>query len=248
MKSEKKTPKISVVIPCYNLDNIIETSVENIIKNLQFVSGSFEIIIIDDGSTDNTLDIIENLKKQYNFIQIISYSQNKGKGHAVKRGILESIGSSVMYIDGDSDIGKDSIKSFIQELENFDLVIGSKSAKDSIIKVRKSRKILSDIFSSLVKYFTGIKIQDTQVGLKLGNGDDLRKIFKMIKIDGFAFDVELILIASKLNLRIKEMPVQLKVMRGFRLKSALNMLWELLVITYREKMMHTYDKEIKKHM
>ena len=236
-----------MIIPSYNLSNVIQTSVENIIKNIQLITNSFEIIIVNDGSIDNTLDIIEDLKKKYDFIRTISYSQNQGKGYAVRKGILESVGSSVMFIDGDSDIGTDSIKNFIQELENSDLVIGSKSAKNSIIEIRKSRKILSNTFSSLVKCFTGIKIQDTQVGFKIGNGDHLRKIFKIMETNGFAFDVELILIASKLNLRIKEVPVQLKITKGFRLGGALGMLWELLAITYRDKILHIYDKEIKKH-
>ena len=109
-----------MIIPSYNLSNVIQASVENIIKNIQLITNSFEIIIVNDGSVDNTLDIIENLKKKYDFIRTISYSQNQGKGYAVRKGILESVGSSVMFIDGDSDIGTDSIKNFIQELKKLD--------------------------------------------------------------------------------------------------------------------------------
>ena len=95
--------------------------------------------------------------------------------------------------------------------------------------------------SSIVKFLTGLKIQDTQVGLKVGNGEDLRKIFKIMNIDGFAFDVELLVIATKLNLRIKEMPVKLKIMKSFRFNSAVQMFYDVLKITYNYKILHKFD-------
>jgi hypothetical protein len=101
------------------------------------------------------------------------------------------------------------------------------------------------MFSGLVRFLTGLKIQDTQVGFKAGNGDDLRKIFKIMSIDGFAFDVELLVIATKLNLRIKEMPVKLKIMKSFRFNSAVQMFSDVLKITYNDKILHKFEREIK---
>lgn len=241
MKNKKKVPEISIIIPCYNLENIVKTTVKNILENLEKFSDSFEILIVNDGSTDNTLEVIQDIKNNHECIHVITYSQNKGKGYAVKTGILQSIGSYIVFIDGDLDITSDAIQNYIEELNNFDLVIGSKSLQSSEIEIRQSRKILSDIFSSIVKFLTGLKIQDTQVGFKVGNGEDLRKIFKIMNIDGFAFDVELLVIATKLNLRIKEMPVKLKIMKSFRFNSAVQMFYDVLKITYNYKILHKFD-------
>jgi len=241
LKNKKKVPEISIIIPCYNLENIVKTTVKNILENLEKFSDSFEILIVNDGSTDNTLEVIQDIKNNHECIHVITYSQNKGKGYAVKTGILQSIGSYIVFIDGDLDITSDAIQNYIEELNNFDLVIGSKSLQSSEIEIRQSRKILSDIFSSIVKLLTGLKIQDTQVGFKVGNGEDLRKIFKIMNIDGFAFDVELLVIATKLNLRIKEMPVKLKIMKSFRFNSAVQMFYDVLKITYNYKILHKFD-------
>jgi len=234
-----------VIIPCYNLENVVKTTVKNILKNLEKYTNSFEILIVNDGSTDNTLKVLQEIKNNHELIHVITYSQNKGKGHAVKTGILQSIGSSIVFIDGDLDITSDAIQNYLNELDNFDLVIGSKLSQNSEIEIRQSRKILSDMFSSLVKFLTGLKIQDTQVGFKAGNGDDLRKIFKIMTIDGFAFDVEFLLIATKLKLRIKEMPVKLKIMKSFRFNSAVQMFFDILKISYNDKILHKFDREIK---
>jgi len=241
LKNKKKVPEISIIIPCYNLESIVKTTVKNILENLEKFSDSFEILIVNDGSTDNTLEVIQDIKNNHECIHVITYSQNKGKGYAVKTGILQSIGSYIVFIDGDLDITSDAIQNYIEELNNFDLVIGSKSLQSSEIEIRQSRKILSDIFSSIVKFLTGLKIQDTQVGFKVGNGEDLRKIFKIMNIDGFAFDVELLVIATKLNLRIKEMPVKLKIMKSFRFNSAVQMFYDVLKITYNYKILHKFD-------
>jgi len=245
LKQKERVPEISVIIPCYNLENVVKTTVKNILENLEKYTDSFEILIVNDGSTDDTLKVIQDIKNNHESIRVITYSKNKGKGHAVKTGILQSIGSSLVFIDGDLDIASDAIQNYVNELDNFDLVIGSKLSQNSEIEIRQSRKILSDMFSGLVRFLTGLKIQDTQVGFKAGNGDDLRKIFKIMSIDGFAFDVELLVIATKLNLRIKEMPVKLKIMKSFRFNSAVQMFSDVLKITYNDKILHKFEREIK---
>ena len=245
MKNKERAPRVSVIIPCYNLENVVKTTVKNILKNLEKYTNSFEILIVNDGSTDNTLKVLQEIKNHHELIHVITYSQNKGKGHAVKTGILQSIGSSIVFIDGDLDITSDAIENYLNELDNFDLVIGSKLSQNSEIEIRQSRKILSDMFSSLEKFLTGLKILDTQVGFKAGNGDDLRKILKIMTIDGFAFDVEFLLIATKLKLRIKEMPVKLKIMKSFRFNSAVQMFFDILKISYNDKILHKFDREIK---
>ena len=93
-----------MIIPCYNLENVVKTTVKNILKNLEKYTNSFEILIVNDGSTDNTLKVLQEIKNNHELIRVITYSQNKGKGHAVKIGILQSIGSSIVFIDGDLDL------------------------------------------------------------------------------------------------------------------------------------------------
>ena len=118
--------------------------------------------------------------------------ENKGKGHAVKMGVLNSKGDVVSFLDGDLDISPAQIKNYIRELEGCDLVIASKAHPLSIITAPFVRKMLSKMFSILVRVAVGINIKDTQSGLKIGNGNALRKIFNVMLVKRYAFDVEML--------------------------------------------------------
>lgn len=236
---------LSIIIPAYNISDIIQMTIKNFSKILNVIGRSYEIIVVNDGSTDQTLSVLQQTKKNYSNLDIISYEQNKGKGHAVRTGILRSRGDWVMYVDGDLDIVVDELLlKYLDELKNYDLLIASKEHPSSKLNIQFERRFLSKIFGIIVRLLTGLKIKDTQVGLKIGNGESMRYIFNIMSIDGFAFDVEFLVIASLLKMRIKEMPVQMNLRNRFIISYIARMFRDTFLVSYRYRIKHYYQKLI----
>lgn len=237
--------QISLVIPVYNQEKNISISLARIKKVLDSCLISYEIVIVDDGSIDNTLQILKAEQASDPRVRLVSYDQNRGKGHAVKTGILESKGSVVMFTDGDLDISPDSIRDYVKELEMCDLVIASKRHPLSKVHSTFSRKFLSRAFNLLVRISVGIRVKDTQSGLKAGNGDVLRTIFRVMLVRRYAFDVELLAIATALGLTIKELPVQLTLDRRFKVRDIARMFVDVAGISYRFRVKRWYQKQLR---
>jgi dolichol-phosphate mannosyltransferase len=236
--------RISVIIPVFNQQKKISYSLEKIKQAVESAFGDYELIVVNDGSTDDTLSILRTIKLLDPHIRIVSYTPNRGKGYAVKQGVLESLGEVVMFLDGDLDISPDSIKDYIERLDTCDLVIASKRHPESSVTIPRSRAFLSGAFHLIIRIATGISQKDTQAGFKVGEGDLMRAIFKDMTINRYAFDVELLTIASILKLSVQEMPVILKIDKKFKIKEIVNMLTDVARITYRYRIVghyqHTY--------
>ena len=234
---------ISVIIPVYNEESKISSVLSHIKDVLGETQLDYELIVINDGSTDKTELVIKEQEKLDKRVRVLSYNQNKGKGHAVKMGILSSKGDVVSFLDGDLNISPHEIKNYVKELEGCDLVIASKSHPLSIISAPRVRKMLSKMFSILVRLAVGIPIKDTQSGLKVGNGAALRKIFNVMLVKRYAFDVEMLAIASKLNLKIKESPINITLDGSFNMGEIFKMFIDVLGISYRLRIIHFYQKK-----
>ena len=241
---ESPQPKftISIIIPVFNEESNIPSILTHIKNILSETLLDYELIVINDGSTDNTQPVLLEQQKLDNRIKVLSYRQNKGKGHAVKMGVLNSRGNVVCFLDGDLDISPSEIKNYIKELEGYDLVIASKAHPLSVITAPFVRKMLSKMFSILVRTSVGINIKDTQSGLKVGDGDALRKIFDVMLVKRYAFDVEMLAIASRLNLKIKESPINITLDRPFKLREIVHMFIDVLGISYRLRIIRFYQK------
>jgi len=236
---------ISVIIPVHNEESKIHSLLAHIREILSETLLQYEIIIINDGSTDNTERVVSEEGKLDNRIKLLSYKENTGKGHAVKMGVLNSNGDIVCFLDGDLDISPSEIKNYIKGLEGCDLVIASKAHPLSIISAPFIRKMLSRMFNILVRLAVGINIKDTQSGLKIGNGNALRQIFNVMLVKRYAFDVEMLAIASKLNLKIKESPIEITLDCSFKFREILNMFVDVLGISYRLRIIRFYQKSWK---
>ena len=235
---------ISVVIPVHNQEKTVSILLSRIKGILNSTLRSFEIVVVNDGSFDNTFGILQKEEKLDSRIKVISYIPNKGKGHAVKTGVMQSSGNIVIFVDGDLDISHSKIDDYIKELESCDLVIASKRHPYSKINAPLSRKFLSRMFNLIVRIAIGIKVKDTQSGLKAGNGAALRTIFRIMLVKRYAFDVELLTIATALHLKIKEMPIEINLDRNFKLQDIAKMLVDVIAITYRYKIKRWYHKQI----
>jgi dolichol-phosphate mannosyltransferase len=237
--------QISAIVPVYNQERVISYSLSRIREALYLTNLNFEIIVVNDGSSDNTLAVLEKEKGNDPTMKVISYSQNKGKGYAVKEGVMQSSGDITVFIDGDLDIHPFAIKEYVNELNNCDFVIASKRHPLSRVNAPLSRKVLSRMFNLIVRTATGIKLKDTQSGLKVGYGNLLRDFFRVMNVNRYAFDVELLTIAAMMNLNIKEMPVEINLDNRFRIRQIILMLKDVLDISFRYRIRPLYEKRIQ---
>jgi len=226
----------------YREEKKIPALLSKINEMMDIVSpSSYEIIFVNDGSDDNTLNILLKEAKNDANISVLSYDVNRGKGYAVKQGILRSRGDEVIFIDGDLGVSPSAISECIEGLRTHDLVIGSKSHPMSRIKRPFSRRVLSWLFNILVRSVFRMNLSDTQTGLKGGKGDILRDIFSIMTVDRYAFDVELLTIATLLNLNIKELPVVVRYYSSFKYSEVARMFLDMMSILYRYRIKNTYE-------
>jgi glycosyltransferase involved in cell wall biosynthesis len=236
---------VSAIVPIYNQAALIAKSLSRIREALSLANLNFEIVVVNDGSSDNTLAILEKEKENDPRIKVITYQQNKGKGYAIKQGVMQSSGDITVFIDGDLDIQPSAIIEYVNGLSDCDFVIASKRHPRSQVDAPLSRRVLSRIFNIIVRTTTGIKLKDTQSGLKVGNGKLLREFFKAMNINRYAFDVELLTIAAMMKLNIKEMPVEMHLDNRFKIRQIVLMLIDVFNIFYRYRITRFYQRRIQ---
>ncbi|HRR95992.1 MAG TPA: glycosyltransferase family 2 protein [Candidatus Ratteibacteria bacterium] len=204
--------EISIIIPSYNEEKRIGKSLEKIWKYFKNKGFPFEIIVVDDGSTDKTVEIVEKFKEGKKEIRILKHDKNKGKGAAVRTGVINSKGNLILFTDADLSTPIEEFEKFYKYGKSgFDIVIGTRRIKNAEIKKKQPflRRFFGTGFIYLVKIFfpSLSKITDFTCGFKLFNVEKNKKIFKLQKIDRWGFDVEILLIATILHLKILQVPV-----------------------------------------
>ncbi len=243
--SIQRKPEISIVMPVFNGENYIEESIRRLVNYLNRINIAYEIIVVDDGSTDATYQaILKCLNKR---VKLIRYRENRGKGFAFIKGTLKSRGNIVFLFDSDLDIPPSQIGILLATIrrKNVDMVITNKWHPLSKTIASPTRKFLSIAFNALVRLLTGLKLQDTQTGAKAFKRKPLIHVIKYMYVKRYAFDVELLLVAQKLGYRILDVPSvgTIKLTSRFKLREIVRMCLELLSITYRHRIMGgRYDK------
>ncbi len=202
--------KLSIVIPCYNEKNrIIKTL--NKINNYIVTRGlKTEIIVVDDGSQDNTVDKVKNFSAGVP-LKTICFLNNRGKGSAVKRGMLEATGEFILFTDADLSTPieeYEKLEKYVKKGE-YDIAIGSRGLPDSQKLVAQNffRDKIGKIFGKLVQLILLPEIKDSQCGFKLFKREAIKDIFCRQTVDGFGFDLEVLVIARKMGYNIKEVPI-----------------------------------------
>lgn len=202
---------LSVIIPAYNEEEKIERDLELVYEYLGKQRYNYEVLVVDDGSKDKTCEIVKSLEPKYKSLYGICYKQNRGKGYAVKRGILEARGEYILFADAGSCVPYKEVEKGFRVLEDgYDVALGSRALAESQIlqKQPKYRQIGSQIFGLIVRWIMGVnQIRDTQCGFKLFRREAAHAIFRKNRIDGFMFDVETILNARKIGFKLKEFSV-----------------------------------------
>jgi dolichol-phosphate mannosyltransferase len=237
--------ELSFVLPAYNEEDYIEETLFTIEAIVKDTNLKYEIVVVNDGSLDGTLAKTTGYAKKHGHIKVVTYTKNVGKGHAVKTGFLQASGEIVVFADSDMEIDLDTISNYLDALEHADIVIASKRHSDSRVEVSLSRKILSISFNGLVRFLTGVPLNDTQSGLKAMKKKAFLDIFPRLAVKRYAFDVELLAVANLYGLKVAEMPVNLKLDSSFRAKEVWRMFVDLLGIAYRLRVLHWYQREVQ---
>jgi dolichyl-phosphate beta-glucosyltransferase len=206
------SPDVSIIIPAYNEEALITSTLDGLQAYLETRPEQFEIIVVDDGSHDKTMICIENWHKASGAdLRLFVNDQNMGKGFSIQRGVMESRGAYIVFIDADLPYELDAIEKFLQALRNgCDLAVGSRVLPGSQVKgVPLLRYISGQIFSWMVQAVLFRGLPDTQCGFKSFRSAAAREIFRRLTISGFGFDVEMLFIARKLKLAIQPVPVRM---------------------------------------
>jgi dolichyl-phosphate beta-glucosyltransferase len=210
----EEPPKLSIVIPAYNEEKRIGRTLNRIreyFASQALAPGEFEIVVVDDGSTDGTARAVQDLLREMPELRLASNPENRGKGYSVRRGMLEARGAVSLFTDADlSSPIEEAEKLFAALRAGNDLAIGSRAIDRSLIAVHQSRfrEIAGIIFNGFVRLFTGLPFHDTQCGFKAFVTAPCRVIFEMQRIEGFGFDPEVLFIARKQGLKGTEVPVR----------------------------------------
>ena len=203
------TTSVSIIIPTYNEARRLPS----LFGSLEAFIGSHpeveEIVIVDDGSSDETLRIVRHQTPERIPLKLVSYFPNAGKGYAIRRGILESTSSVVLISDADLSTPLEEIETLAPYLERFDIVIGSRAIDPSKVRKRQPwyRQRMGKTFNLLMRRITSLPFRDTQCGFKLFRGPVAREIFRDGIVDRFAFDVEILVLALHRGYSVCEVPV-----------------------------------------
>jgi len=205
-------PEISVVFPAYDEEKRIPESLEKTTRHLSDAGRPFEIIVVDDGSGDATTDVSRlQLEKSGADFSIIRLEENRGKGYAVRTGMLSARGDYVFFSDADLSTPIEEIDRLLPLLESeYDVAIGSRALRDSKLDKRQPiyRESSGKLFNLAAQAVLLPGIKDSQCGFKGFRASAARRIAEIQKFDRFSFDVEILWIARKLGFKIKEVPVR----------------------------------------
>lgn len=201
---------VSIIIPAFNEEKRLGASLEGLSQFINNRQDDFEVIVVDDGSQDNTVAGAEKFAKQFSKFKIEKLPVNRGKGAAVNAGFKAASGETVVFTDADFSTPITELDKLLQKInDGFDIAIGSRALDQTLVKKHQNpaRELMGKVFNFVVQKVAVPGISDTQCGFKAFNAGTTRKIFDKQVIFGFGFDVELLYLARKLGLKVAEVPV-----------------------------------------
>lgn len=205
---------LSIIIPAYNEQARVGETIGKILSYLETERPAAELIVVDDGSSDRTTDVAKKACAEFPGIKsnVIRYEENRGKGFAVRTGLLECRGETALFSDADLSTPITELPKLVDPIEagRFDVTFGSRALDRNLIGERQPwrREQGGKVFNFFVRRLTGLSFWDTQCGFKAFRMNKFRPLLKLMQIDRFGFDVEFLYVAHKFGLGLKEIPVR----------------------------------------
>ncbi|HKZ51650.1 MAG TPA: dolichyl-phosphate beta-glucosyltransferase [Candidatus Acidoferrales bacterium] len=232
-------PDLSIVVPAFNEAQRLPGTLSAIYAHLEQVPYTAEVVVVDDGSTDNTVDFVRGVAGSYPRLRLLRNGRNRGKGYSVKHGVLQSQGRYVLFTDADLSTPIGEVDRLLPLLEQgWDVVVGSRDLDPRLLEGPQPwlRRQAGQVFHLVVRALMGLPIHDTQCGFKLFHRQAALRLFRLQQIERFGFDVEILWLAQRLGLRCLETGVVWvndARSRVSMLRDGPAMLWELLRIRWR---------------
>ena len=227
--------ELSIVIPCFNEESRIKKSFEQIVLYIKNNNYDTELVFINDGSRDQTLSILNSLVKNISNnklikAKIITYKMNKGKGFAIKQGLMHSTKELILICDADLSTPIEELERLKKYIKNYDLVIGSRKQGDSVVILPQPpmREFLGKSFSYMSKVILAVNINDFTCGFKLFKRKSAKIIADKMTINRWGYDSEILKIATVLGLKIKEIGIFWKNDKGTKVKLSYDILFSFI--------------------
>lgn len=235
--ADRAVPELSVVVPAYNEVDHVGGAVDRIATIVGSLFDRAEVIVVDDGSDDGTGRELEAIDAARPNVEVHTLADNRGKGHALKTGSAHASGELVLFLDGDGEIAPGQVAAFLARLSetDADVVIGSKRHPDSTVDYPWTRRVLSRGYSRLVRALFGLRVTDTQVGMKLLRREVVDDVLPLVTVRRYAFDVELLALAVDRGFDVVEAPVTLEFKLGSHvdLRAVARIAWDTAKVFYR---------------
>jgi dolichyl-phosphate beta-glucosyltransferase len=204
-------PKLSVIIPAYNEEKRLPRTLDDVVAYLRQRQYSWEIIVVDDGSTDGTRELVAAASTRIAELRLIAYDQNRGKGYAVRQGMLAAAGKYRLFMDADNSTTIDHVERFWPYFaEGADVVIGSRDVPGAEIPVPQPwyREVAGSVGNLIIQLLAVPGINDTQAGFKAFTDKAVQDVFPRLTINRWGFDVEILAVARLRGFVIKEVPIR----------------------------------------
>jgi len=205
-------PYLSVIVPAYKEGKRMGRNLEECIKYFSDKDYEYEVIIVVDGSPDNTAEIARGFQDKLKNLRVIDNPKNHGKGYVVHQGLLEAKGDLRLFFDADGSTSITHLDAFLPEFKKgYDVVIGSRDIPGAFVQVHqaKYKEMMGDMGNWAIRIFLGLwKYPDTQCGFKMMTAEAAQAIASRMVVNRFGFDFELLVLAKKMGFKIKEMPVR----------------------------------------
>lgn len=205
-------PHLSIVVPAYREEQRIGETLQSIDRYLEHRKMVAEVLVVVDGSPDDTAGVVRNYALRMPYIRVIEHTTNMGKGHAVRTGLAEAIGEYVLFMDADGSTSIDQADALLEALvAGADVVVGSRRVAGADIHIHQSRyrELSGSIGNILIRSVLGLwRYPDTQCGFKGFTRVAAHRLARLMTVDRFGFDFELVALAQKLHLRIVQLPVR----------------------------------------